>query len=263
MKALLSSLKRYTLFLKDFVTFKHQHSKQKKRHSLLWKNRYPCLHDNTKQTYFDRHYVYHTAWAARIVAKIKPKIHHDISSSLYFSSIVSAFIPVNFYDYRPAKLLVRHSLKGDDVDLSNLSSAHADLMKLPFASQSVHSLSCMHVVEHIGLGRYGDPINPEGDLQAMHELQRVVAPEGSLIFVVPIGKPKIMFNAHRVYSYDEIISNFSELTLQEFALIPDDPSTPNGYAAAGSEKLGIVIDAKIDFVNEQNYGCGCFWFRRG
>src|SRR4051812_44494096 len=94
---------------------------------------YPQIKDRTVKTGFDRHYVYHTAWAARVVKGINPKVHVDIASSLYFGAIVSAFIPVEFYDYRPAALA-----------LDNLQSKHADLTNLHFATGSIPSLSCMH-----------------------------------------------------------------------------------------------------------------------
>ncbi|MGA2030503.1 MAG: DUF268 domain-containing protein, partial [Verrucomicrobiota bacterium] len=77
--------------------------------------------------------------------------------------MVSAFVPVKFYDYRPA-----------DLHLDNLACEHADLQALPFADCGIQSISCMHVVEHVGLGRYGDPLDPNGDLKAMNELERVL-----------------------------------------------------------------------------------------
>jgi len=238
-KKTIKSLIKGASYLYDFKTFKKL-SCNDTRFKTPWRNRRPCLHDNTSKTYFDRHYVYHTGWAARVLAQTKPEKHIDISSSLYFASIASAFVPFEFYDYRPAKL-----------ELSNLSSKHADLYKLPFQDKSIKSISCMHVVEHIGLGRYGDPLDPRGDLKAITELQRVVAPHGNLIFVVPVGKPVIMFNAHRVYSYKQIVKNFSELTLQEFALIPND------------EKNGeISYNPPVERVQQEKYGCGCFWFTR-
>ena len=79
-----------------------------------------------------------------------------------------------------------------------MSSGYADLANLPFEINSVQSLSCMHTVEHVGLGRYGDPIDPDGDLKAIKEIKRVLAVNGNLLFVVPIGKPKIVYNAHRI-----------------------------------------------------------------
>jgi SAM-dependent methyltransferase len=198
-------------------------------------NFYICSKDKTSNTEFNSHYVYHTAWAGRKVKEINPIKHTDISSSLYFSSIVSAFVPIDFYDYRPAEL-----------NLSNLKSEHADLTKLQFQDKSIKSLSCMHTVEHIGLGRYGDPIDPNGDLKAISELKRVLATGGSLLFVVPVGKPKIEFNAHRIYSYEQVEECFKDLKLKEFTLITD--------------KGNYIENADKDLVKEQKYGCGCFWF---
>ena len=109
----------------------------------------------------------------------------------------------------------------------------------------------MHVVEHVGLGRYGDPIDPEGDLKAIAELIRVLAKGGNLLFVVPIGKPKLMFNAHRIYSYSQIVSYFEELELVEFSLIPDSIETG-----------GFIHNATQEMADSQIYGCGCFWFRK-
>ncbi|RZL61899.1 MAG: DUF268 domain-containing protein [Pedobacter sp.] len=198
----------------------------------------PFLDDKTINTSFDPHYIYHPAWAARILSKTKPQRHVDISSTLSFSSIVSAFIPVDFYDYRPA-----------NVQLDNLYMGKADLMCLPFEDNSVSSLSCMHTVEHIGLGRYGDPISYNGDITAMKELARVLAPRGNLLFVVPVGKRRIEFNAHRIYSYEDILEAFPELDLVEFSLIPDN-----------YEEVGLLLKPNPELINSQNWGCGCFWF---
>lgn len=201
---------------------------------------YPCMDDNTVTTAFDPHYLYHPAWAARRIKEANPLKHIDISSILCFSTLVSAFIPVDFYDYRPA-----------GIKLKGLSVGSADLCNLHFDSNSIDSLSCMHTIEHIGLGRYGDPIDSNGDLKAITELSRVLAPGGRLYFVTPVGKPKICFNAHRIYSYEQILSYFSNLSLVEFSLIPDD-----GY------KSGVIQNANPNLVNIQNYGCGCFIFTK-
>jgi len=188
-------------FRTQFEKFKQISASSNERFQLDWEDKYPCLNDETETTDFDPHYIYHTAWAARIIKQISPTVHVDISSSLYFSVILSAFIPVEFYDYRPA-----------NIKLFNLKMQSADLCNLHFNNNSIQSLSCMHVVEHIGLGRYGDPLDYDGDLKAIEELKRVLKPEGDLLFVVPIGKPKIMFNAHRIYSYEQIITYFGEFT---------------------------------------------------
>ena len=53
--------------------------------------------------------------------------------------------------------------------------------------------------EHDGLGRYGDPLNPNGDLRAMAEMKKIVKKDGILFLAVPIGLDKIVWNAHRIY----------------------------------------------------------------
>ncbi|HKA13785.1 MAG TPA: DUF268 domain-containing protein [Myxococcota bacterium] len=209
------------------------------RFPLQWSERLPRLGEDTPTTGFDRHYVYHPAWAARILRKLDPDVHMDVGSSLFFVSVVSAFVRTEFYDYRPAEL-----------ELDGLETGTADLAALPFADGSIESLSCMHVVEHIGLGRYGDRLDPNGDLAAMGELQRVLAPGGSLLFVVPVGRPRLRFNGHRIYSREQVLAGFPELDLAEFALIPERGSA------------GWIAGATAEQVAAQHYGCGCFWFQR-
>jgi hypothetical protein len=221
-------------FLNEFRRFR---SLSDGRFSIKVKDVYPCLTDKIKFTPFDQHYTYHPAWAARKLAQIAPKEHVDISSILSFSTIVSAFVPVKFYDYRPA-----------DVHLSNLTSGAADLKQLPFEDASIESLSCMHTIEHIGLGRYGDEIDPKGDLKAISELKRVLKTGGNFLFVTPVGQPRIEYNAHRVYAFEQVIEYFSPLMLQEFSLVPDTG--------------GLIENADPALVKQQHYGCGCFWFKK-
>ncbi len=229
---------RYIGYLKDYIIFNRLLQKMNK--GLIWSKRYVCLNDKTDNTSFDTHYVYHTAWAARKLAEISPSKHIDISSSIYFNAIVSAFVPIEFYDYRPAKL-----------NLDGLSPCAGDLAKLPFENSSVESLSCMHVIEHIGLGRYGDSLDALGDMKAAKEIQRVLKMQGDLLIVVPVGKSIVNFNAHRVYSYEDVIAMFNTLELKEFSLLTDD--------SKGAE---FIIDASPEHVQKQNYSCGCFWFRK-
>jgi len=205
-----------------------------------WDDCLPCLDDRTPGTGFDRHYVYHTAWAMRVLARCRPSAHVDVASSVYFAALASAFVPVRYYEYRPV-----------DLHLSGLACDQADLLDLPFTDRSVQSLSCMHVVEHVGLGRYGDPLDPDGDLKAMAELERVLAPGGDLLFVAPVGKPRVQFNAHRIYGFDQVAEAFEGLELVEFALVPD---RKNGSA--------LIDRATKEQADAQRYGCGCFWFRR-
>jgi SAM-dependent methyltransferase len=226
-------------FEADFTAFQALSRQEGDRLPVRREDLYPCLDDGSANTSFDAHYIYHPAWAARILARTRPANHVDISSIVSFCAVVSAFLPVEFYDFRPAPL-----------KLDNLQSGSADICRLQFAAGSIPSLSCMHVIEHIGLGRYGDPLDASGDLKAVRELVRVLAPGGDLLVVVPVGRPRVQFNAHRVYDFTGFRDYFSDLELIELALLPDD---------AGG---GLIIDPPADLVNAQSYGCGCFWFRK-
>jgi SAM-dependent methyltransferase len=205
-----------------------------------WRKLRPITDEATATTGFDTHYIYHTGWAARVLARTRPERHVDIGSSLYFVSIASAYQPMIHYDYRPPVL----ALPGADVGA-------ADLLNLSFADNSIPSLSCMHVVEHVGLGRYGDTLDPEGDKRACAELARVLAPGGRLLFVTPVGQPAIHFNAHRIYSFEGITGMFAGLELEEFALITDK-----------RDGATLVLNADPARVARQRYGCGCFVFRK-
>jgi len=189
---------------------------------------------------YDRHYLYHMAWAMKVLGEIKPEQHTDISSFLYFPVMLAGFIQVKYYEYRPADLFVE-----------NLECKHADLKSLPFEDNSISSLSCMHTVEHIGLGRYGDEIDPSGDTTSMNELERILAPGGDLLFVVPVGKPRIQFNAHRIYSYNMIVEQFKNLNLLQFGLI-----------SMIDQHSGIKYNVSAEEVDKEVMGCGCFWFRK-
>ena len=200
---------------------------------------YPILNEKYMSPRIDRHYFYHPAWASRVLAEIKPEKHIDISSTINFISQISAFIPTEYYEYNIP-----------EIKLDNLKVDHCDLLSLPFADNSVVSLSCMHVVEHIGLGRYGDPFDLDADLKAVKELIRVLAQNGHLLFVVPISSnPRIEFNAHRIYSYDMVMQMFEGLDLAEFCLIPDSGD--------------IIRYSRKEDCKNQVHACGCFHFIKG
>ena len=151
--------------------------------------------------------------------------------------VLSAHVPTIFVDYRP--LVVRQT---------GLACVAADINHLPFADRTLASLSCLHVIEHIGLGRYGDPINADGARLAAEELQRLVNEGGTLYLSTPIGRERVCFNAHRVFAPATILSWFSQLQLMNFSYVSD-----NGT---------FHEDASAGLVPPLEYGCGFFEFRR-
>jgi SAM-dependent methyltransferase len=205
--------------------------------SANWGERMPSLWEATATTAYDAHYLYHVAWAVRMVTGYAPSKHVDISSSLNFCTTLSATVPTDFYDFRVTPL-----------QLDNLLCGQADLTRLVFDDASIESLSCMHTIEHVGLGRYGDPIDVSGDMDAAAELCRVVRPGGHLLMVVPVGRARIVFNSHRIYGHDQILEMFPSFDVVETALVRDDRSFVRNPAAT-------EFDA-------QTYGCGCFHLRK-
>jgi len=200
---------------------------------------YPFLKDNTADTGFDPHYVLHTAWAARMLAMTKPKVHTSFGDSLYFAGIASAFVPMTFCDIRESRLPFR-DIKEDRTDLTSLPKSWTGTLE---------SVSCMHVLEHIGLGRYGDTLDASGDRKAAAELARVLAPGGQLLLVVPLEEPpRVCFNAHRLYSYAQVMSLFPDLSLQEFTLITNDGQ--------------FFENADPGLLKGLEYSCGCFRYTK-
>ena len=198
---------------------------------------FPCLDDWTSSTPFDAHYFYQGAWLARRVAARRPHKHVDVGSSVLTLSVLSATTDVLHLDYRPLH-----------AELPGLRCLGADILELPLAGASVDSLSCLHVIEHIGLGRYGDPIDPEGARKAAAELVRVLAPRGRLYLSTPVGRERTCFNAHRVFAPGSVQALFAPLRLEGFALVDD---------------AGHYLDsAPAESAQALDYGCGMFEFSK-
>ncbi len=199
----------------------------------------PMLEDRTATTSFDAHYVYQGTWALRHLALSRPAQHVDVGSQISWVACVAALTKVTFIDVRP--------FTGS---LANLESRSGTVLALPFADQEVDSLSCLHVVEHVGLGRYGDPIDPLGTRKAVAELGRVVAPQGRLYLSLPVGRPRVVFNAHRIHDPETILQWLAEagLELEQFAGVDDQ-----GRFRAEAEPRDY---------RDQRYGCGMFLARR-
>src|ERR1700754_4164602 len=163
-------------YLPRYVADWHAFGRQAGTWSVSALDIYPSLADRLPTTPFDPHYFYQGNWLARRLSEFRPGQHVDVGSSVLTMGVLSAHVPTIFVDYRP---LVVHQ--------SGLNCVAADINHLPFADRSVASLSCLHVIEHIGLGRYGDPINADGARLAAQELQRLVGIGGKLYLSTPIG----------------------------------------------------------------------------
>lgn len=193
----------------------------------------PSLTDRTNATPVEPIYFLQDTWCAGKIAALHPAHHVDIGSAIRAMALIAQFVPVTFVDIRQI-----------DIEVNNLTFQSASILQLPFPDRSVASLSSLCVIEHIGLGRYGDPLDGRGSERAAAELTRVLAPDGDLYVSVPVDdESRIYFNAHRAFTRDHVLLLFSQLRLIEERYIYGRTLTPEYSAAAG-------------------FGTGLFHFRR-
>jgi SAM-dependent methyltransferase len=180
---------------------------------LHWSSARPVLSDWDDQAGIaSGHYFHQDLWAARRIYQRRPALHIDIGSRIDgFIAHVLTFMPVTVIDIR--RLESR---------LEGLTFVQGDAQNLAgFATDSVDSLSSLHAIEHFGLGRYGDPLNPNAWRAAVGEFVRVLRPGGRLYFSVPIGVQRLEFNAHRIFAPDTVLRAFSSLELVSFSAVDD------------------------------------------
>lgn len=197
----------------------------------------------------DKHYFLQDIYVASKIIEMQPEDHYDVGSRVdgFVAHLLSALKgKITIIDIRPLLVSVEglSFIQADATNLDNIEDA------------SLKSLSSLHAVEHFGLGRYGDPINPESCFTAMKSMQRVLAPEGLLYFSVPIGKEDaVYFNSHRMFKPRTILDTFDEMDLLEFSYINNyEVHTLNGSMAQNS-----ILN---DMVQIENYDCGIFIFRK-
>ena len=150
----------FALFWQEYRTFQAENDNNNFEVNLGdWS---PYLQDKTETTPIEPVYFFQDTWAARKIFEIKPKHHYDVGSSVKTIGIISQFLPVTMVDIRPI-----------DVELENLHFQKGSILDLPFEDNSIDSISSLCVIEHIGLGRYGDPLDAWGSEKAVKEIRRV------------------------------------------------------------------------------------------
>lgn len=229
----MTTIKIFSFYMRDLIKYKCMKGSEKIR--II--NTYPALNDNTSTTKFDAHYFYQSAWASRKIHDSKTKNHVDVGSQINLIADISAFTNVTFIDIRELK-----------IDINNITSKKGTILDLPYKDNTVKSLSCLHTIEHIGLGRYGDELDPLGSLKACKELTRVLAKNGNLYVSMPIGKSRLCFNAHRVHTPEQILNYFEDLELVSLSVVTD--------------KKEYFEEGDIELMKYYDYGCGLFHFKK-
>lgn len=192
---------------------------------------YPCLCDDTAETEIEPTYYYQDAWAFEKIVQARPSQHVDIGSHHKFVALLSKVVPVTMVDIRPPSL-----------PLDSLRFECGSITALPFADGSLVSISSLCVIEHIGLGRYGDELDPAGTEKAMNELKRVLAPGGDLYISVPLhNENRTYFNAHRTFTEAYLLECFAPLEVRERRYI-----------------YGNTFTSEL----RRGFGTGCYHLRR-
>lgn len=231
---LFSALLKYPAYIRDM----RKYGRMDGAEQIKFADTYPCLFDRTAKTSVDSHYFYQHIWAFEKIHSMNPKLHVDVGSNADFVGLLSTITKIHFIDIRPMQV----------DNIPNLESKYGSILELPYGDNSLESISCLHVAEHVGLGRYGDPLDPLGTKKAAAELARCLAKDGNLFFSVPVGKPRLCFNAHRIHSPRQILGYFSKLKLVELSGTTDDKK--------------FIRNVGIDALEQSMYACGMFWFRK-
>lgn len=183
------------------------------------------------------HYFIQDLFVARKIYEANPNSHYDVGSRIDgFVAHIATFMNINVMDIRSLK----NTVDGITFIQNDITIANNNL------KNSIESISALHVIEHIGLGRYGDQIDFNGHLKALENISDMVKVGGIFYFSVPIGPQRIEYNAHRVFSINYLVEILlPNWVIKEFSYIDD-----NG-----------ILHKSFDYVNNQcncNYGCGIF-----
>jgi SAM-dependent methyltransferase len=237
-RAGLKSVRNFPRFLRTLAQYRDACSGSP--FALTAANIFPMLQDfDADAGEASGHYFFQDLWASRKIFERRPERHIDIGSRIDgFVTHLLTFMPVTVIDVRSLTSSV-----------AGLDFVRADAMNLDgFSDRSVDSVSSLHAVEHFGLGRYGDRVDPDGWRKALLALQRVLRPGGRLYLSVPVGRERLCFNAHRVFSPRRVLDTVADLDLVSFAGVDDS-----------GQFLGNVEPERLA---NQEYACGLFEFTR-
>jgi hypothetical protein len=209
---------------------------------------YPILSEYNMQAGSAKgHYFHQDLLVASFIYNKTPNRHIDIGSRIDgFVAHVAAFRKIELIDVRDLS----------DTGHKNISFIRADLMDKSFAKTNAglsDSISCLHAIEHFGLGRYGDPLDPNGHIKGFNNILTMLADKGTLYISFPIGQStQTFFNAHRVFEPKDIFSwsnNPDEIKLERFDYVDDE----------GSLHKNVNIHC---VPSNMNFGCGIYTFQK-
>ncbi len=207
---------------------------------------YPCLTDDLDESgTASGPYFHQDLYVAQKIFAANPRRHVDLASRVDgFVAHVASYREIEVIDIRPL-----------NIRLPGVRFRQADLMALPEdLKECADSVSCLHALEHFGLGRYGDPLDADGYRKGFDSLAHMVEAGGRLYLSLPIGPQRYEFNAHRVFSIRTVIDMSRELfDLELFSFVDD----------AGDIHRDVPVTEEL-LRNEAgcHWGCGIFVLRK-
>ena len=229
---------RLPAFLRDLASFTRQYSGPMEY--------MPCLHDRSMTAgATESEYFWQDLLVARWIREARPRRHVDVGSRLDgFVAHVASYRQIEVFDIRPLPVSIpgvtftQHDLMGDTVE-SRLAMCD--------------SLSCLHALEHFGLGRYGDPVKARGLETGLRNLAAMLEPGGTLYLAVPVGRQRVLFNANWIFAPHTILECARGLGLElvRFASFQDGSLQEHEHTEAG-----------ISSVTGVDYALGIFRFAK-
>lgn len=205
----------------------------------------PMLEDAYKEAgNLDRHYFFQDISMAQKINAASPNVHYDIGSR------VDGFI-AHLLSSSSVKKIVLIDVRPLSVHIPRVEFVQADAMTLiGIKNESIESLSSLSAIEHFGLGRYGDEIDPDGWKKALKQIQKKIKAGGYFYLSVPVGpRNKLVFNAHRIFAPSTIIKTLNNMELVSFDYI-HDMEVINVKSTKWDEIDGLVSE----------FDCGLFVF---
>ena len=176
---------------------------------------YPCIDDyGVEGGTATGHYFHQDLLVAQRIFEANPTRHVDVASRVDgFVAHLAVFREVEVFDIRPLTTSARNIVFRECDVMVEIDPKYVDYCD---------SLSCLHSLEHFGLGRYGDRLDPDGHLKGLDNFHRILRRGGILHLAVPIGPHRIEFNAHRVFGVPELIRIVSErFVIRRFSFVDD------------------------------------------
>lgn len=209
---------------------------------------------NTYNTPYCWEYFPQDLWGAQKVYRHNPKVHYDVASSGW------SFIP-NLMSFRDNVISI--DIRPMESDIKGLTFICADATNMEgIADNSIESLSALCSIEHFGLGRYGDSIDPDAWKKALTAFNRIMMPNGRLYLAVGIQlHNELCFNGQRRFEPFTVIEKLPDMELVELAITDKGYYTKLIWTEEGKENEGQIVSP--DFYKYLKVGgIGLFEFRK-